>query len=229
MWALGDMLLGRTLRAVLALPDRGFRRLDVLGVLTNAPLLDGDGHVPGHAWERLSREAGVVSGDDWAERLAVLAAEQRRRAELDDEEGCDLRAERRRRDANRAEALAAFVARLRGDLAAGAEARSWAALVAANGLIDSYLGDDRRRVRWPEEEKKTKIRSTNVRTIPCRLCVCTYTAGPLGSCQRGDKHAVGRSNHRRCSKSSDRVIGCWATAWSGCARGPVKSLVASLR
>ena len=53
--------------------------------------------------------------------------------------------------------------------------------------------------------------------------------GPLGSCQRGDRHAVGRSNHRRCSKSSDRVIGCWATAWSRCARGPVKSLVASLR
>ena len=134
-----------------------FRRLDVLGVLTNAPLLDGDGHVPGHAWERLSREAGVISGDDWAERLAVLAAEQRRRAELDDEEGCDLRAERRRRDANRAEALAAFVARLRGDLAAGAD-HVRAALVAANGsstrisVTTAGGGAGRRRKRRPRSD-----------------------------------------------------------------------------
>ncbi len=157
--ALGHMLLGRTLRALLALPDRGFRRPDVLGVLTNAPLLDGGGHVPSRAWERLSREAGVVGGDDWAERLAVLAADQRRRADLDDVEGSDLRAEHRRRDADRAEALAGFVGRLRSDLATGAEAQSWAALVNwANELIRSYLGDDRRRARWPEEEQEAAHR-----------------------------------------------------------------------
>ena len=35
-----------------------------------APLLDGDGHaVPSRAWERVSREAGVVKGDHWEERL----------------------------------------------------------------------------------------------------------------------------------------------------------------
>ena len=157
--ALGDMLLGRTLRALLTLPDRGFRRPDVLGVLTNAPLLDRDEHIPSRAWERLSREAGVVSGDDWSERLAALAAEQRRRAELDDEDGSDLRAQHRRRDADRADALARFVSRLRRQLGAGAEARSWAALAEwANGLIGSYLGDDRRRVRWPEEEHEAAHR-----------------------------------------------------------------------
>ena len=53
----------------------------------------------------------------------------------------------------------AFVGRLRSDLATGAEARSWAALVDwANGLIRSYLGDDRRRGRWPEEEQEAAHR-----------------------------------------------------------------------
>ena len=151
--ALGDMLLGRTLRSLLALSDRSFRRPDVLGVLTNAPLLDRDEHIPSRTWERLSREAGVVSGDDWSARLAVLATDLRRRAEIDAEDGEDLRAQYRRRDAERAESLAGFVNRLGQNLAAGAEARSWTELVDwANGLIGSYLGDDRRRVRWPEEE-----------------------------------------------------------------------------
>jgi ATP-dependent helicase/nuclease subunit B len=157
--ALGDMLLGRTLRALLALPDRGFRRQDVLTVLTDAPILDQDEHIPSRAWERLSRAAGVVSGDDWDERLTFLAAEERRLAEQDDAEGSDLRAERRRRDADRAEGLAAFVTRVRSDLAEGAARRSWAASVdLAKGLIDSYVGDDRRRASWPEDEQEAAHR-----------------------------------------------------------------------
>lgn len=154
--ALGDMLLGRTLRALLALPDRSFRRQDVLGVLTNAPLLDRDEHIPSRAWERLSREAGVVGGEDWSERLATFA--EQRRADIEGEDD-ELRIEKRRRDADRAEALVRFVTRLREQLASGEHARSWAALTEwAHGLIGSYLGDDRRRVRWPEEEQEAAHR-----------------------------------------------------------------------
>ncbi|MBW3557670.1 MAG: PD-(D/E)XK nuclease family protein [Actinobacteria bacterium] len=151
----GDLLFGRTLRALLALPDRGYRRPDVLAVLTAAPLLDGERRVPGRAWERLSREAGVVGGDDWDERLANLSSEQRRDAEaIDAEREDDWRADRKRRDAETADALALFVRRLRADLDAGAAAGSWGALVEwAKGLVDTYLGDERRRVRWPHEER----------------------------------------------------------------------------
>lgn len=157
--ALGDMLLGRTLRALLALPDRGFRRPDVLAVLANAPLLDRDEHIPSRAWERLSRQAGVVGGGDWTPRLGVLAADLRRRAGLDDEDGSELRAERQRRDAERADALADFVTRLRQELAGGTQARSWAELVRwAHRLIGSYLGDEPRRVRWPEQEQEAARR-----------------------------------------------------------------------
>lgn len=151
----GDLLFGRTLRALLALPDRGYRRPDVLGILTAAPLLDGDHRVPGRAWERLSREAGVVGGDDWDERLANLSAQQRGEAEtIEAEQEDDWRSDRKRRDADTADALALFVRRLRVDLDRGAAAGSWVALAEwASGLIATYLGDDRRRVRWPEEER----------------------------------------------------------------------------
>jgi hypothetical protein len=70
---LGDMLTGRVLRGLLALPDRGFRRSEVLAVLSSARVLDTDGRpAPVRPWERVSRAAGVVDGDDWSERLAAL-------------------------------------------------------------------------------------------------------------------------------------------------------------
>lgn len=152
---LGDLLVGRTLRALLSLGDRGYRRPDVLGVLTGAPLLDGERRVPGRAWERVSRQAGVVGGADWDERLANLSAQQRHEADLlDAEREDDWRAARKRRDADAADALAAFVRRLRSDVDTGAFAGSWTEMVDwARGLIRTYLGDHRRRSTWPEEER----------------------------------------------------------------------------
>ncbi len=152
---LGDLLVGRTLRALLSLGDRGYRRADVLGVLTGAPLLDGEHPVPGRAWERVSRQAGVVGGEDWDERLTHLSARLRREAERLDAEGeDDWRAQRWRRDAAVADALAGFVRRLRADLDAGAVAGSWTAMVDwARGLVGTYLGDEARRSSWPEEER----------------------------------------------------------------------------
>lgn len=152
--SLGDMMLGRTLRELLALPDRAFRRPDVLAVLADAPILDNDQPAPYRAWERLSREAGVVSGDDWSRRLGVLAAKRRQRADEYDANEDFARADYRRRDAARAEALAAFVQRLDDDLAVGAQANTWAGLVVwATGLLRTYLGDETRRTNWPEDDQ----------------------------------------------------------------------------
>jgi ATP-dependent helicase/nuclease subunit B len=153
--ALGDQLVGRTLRAMLDLPAGDFRRTDVLAVLTGAPLLDTDGRrIPSRAWERTSRDAGVVKGDHWRERLPALAQRNRdeaRQHRIDDE---DWRAERLEREADRADALARYVARLQEDLAAGAEARTWKALAEwALGLVATYFGDDAARWHWPEEEQ----------------------------------------------------------------------------
>jgi ATP-dependent helicase/nuclease subunit B len=153
--ALGDQLVGRTLRAMLDLPAGDFRRLDVLAVLTGAPLLDTDGRrIPSRAWERTSRDAGVVKGDHWRTRLPALATRNRadaERARADDE---GWRADRLEREAERADALARYVEQLREDLAAGAHAHTWKALAEwATGLIATYFGDDATRWHWPEEEQ----------------------------------------------------------------------------
>lgn len=157
--SLGDMLFGRTLRTLLTLPDKGFRRPDVMAVLADAPILDGDRPAPARAWERLSREAGVVGADDWAQRLPLFAAKQRQRAEELEAEGDVARAERRRRDAERAESLASFVDRLRCDLAQGADAGTWPALAAwASGLLRTYLGDEAQRAAWSEADQDAASR-----------------------------------------------------------------------
>ncbi len=71
---------GRTLLQMLELPEGDFRREDVFAWLAGAPLR-AQGHViPVTAWERLSREAGVVSGRaHWDQFLATLADDLRRR------------------------------------------------------------------------------------------------------------------------------------------------------
>lgn len=157
--AIGDMLYGRTVRSLLALPDRDFRRSDVLSVLTGAPIQDGDGLAPGRAWERISLAAGVVEGKDWAPRLAVFAADQRARADEAEEDEREPLAHHLRRDAGRAEELADFVSGLRGDLSLLDTAGSWAAMVdATRALAARYLGGERERWRWPEDEQQAADR-----------------------------------------------------------------------
>jgi RecB family exonuclease len=157
--AIGDMLYGRTVRSLLALPDRGFRRSDVLAVVTGAPIRSAGGLAPGRSWDRISRAAGVVGGGDWTARLAVFAADQRVRADEADNDERDRLAEHLRRDADRAEHLAEFVSELRSDLASLASAGSWAATVdATRGVVSRYLGGERNRWRWPEEEQQAADR-----------------------------------------------------------------------
>lgn len=156
---LGDMMVGRTLRSILALPDRDYRRSDVLALLTGAPIRDGDRLVPGRAWERISRSAGVVGGGDWAGRLPLFAEEQRLLAAEAERTEQDVRAHRLGRDAEWAGQLAGFVARLRRDVAAVAAAGSWAEMVASvAGILDEYLGGDRHRWAWSDEERRAADR-----------------------------------------------------------------------
>lgn len=158
---LGQSLTGRSLLALLALPDRNFRRHEVMTLVSSSPLLDAGVDprpVPGRAWQRISREAGVVDGDDWDHRLATFARAERNRADASDEE-YPGRARRHRKQADQAEALAGFVARLQADLAEGGAAPDWASAVRWSlRLIDQYLGGHRRRRRWPDEERRAAER-----------------------------------------------------------------------
>ncbi len=151
--ALGDMLLGRTVRSLLNLADRDYRRSDVIGLVTGSGLLDGDRPAPGRAWQRVSREGGVVCGADWSVRLAAYAVDQRARADEWQRNGNELRAEHCRRDAERAEALASFVTRLRGDVDELGRAGTWREMAEQLlGLVERWVGGEGRRWSWPEEE-----------------------------------------------------------------------------
>ena len=120
-------LLGRSLLALLGLPDHDLSRHDVAAWLAGAPIRGADNRpAPVAAWERASRAAGVVAGlDQWQTRLTRLAddleadaAQAERDAEL------EWQATRLRRDAESARTLAAFVTDLDAALRRGEMSRS---------------------------------------------------------------------------------------------------------
>jgi RecB family exonuclease len=115
--------------------------------------------VPSRAWDRISRAAGVVDDGDWNRRLAVFAAEQRLRADEADHDGREGLAEHLRRDATRAGNLTTFIRRLRADLESAESATSWQSMVSiTRGLIQRYLGGERHRWWWPQEEQEAADR-----------------------------------------------------------------------
>jgi hypothetical protein len=70
--------LPRILLSVLALPAHDWRRDEVLAVLGGAPVREETGQrIPASRWERISRAAGVVGGQDWQARLEWYAARER--------------------------------------------------------------------------------------------------------------------------------------------------------
>jgi RecB family exonuclease len=160
---LSGCVAGRVLLGLLALPERGFRRQDVFAWLSAAPVRDGGRWAPVVAWERLSRDAGVVAGrPDWDRTLARLADDLDARASAiaADPDQPEWRAVSLRDDAERARRLRAFVLRLVDDLAAAAAApRAWSAHARwARRQLDAHLGGAGVRQRWPAAERKSAER-----------------------------------------------------------------------
>jgi ATP-dependent helicase/nuclease subunit B len=78
---LSATLPGRALLGLLGLPDRDWRRDDVMAWLASAPLLHKGTPVAVAEWDELSAEAGIVSGiHQWNVRLTAHAAALRRAA-----------------------------------------------------------------------------------------------------------------------------------------------------
>ena len=156
-----DSLAGRVLRSLLALPDNRYRRRDVLGLLATAPIRDPDSgaRLPSRAWERVSRKAAVVDGDDWDLRLPLLADDLRFRAKEAAAEGKHGVELGRESEAARADALAAFVRRLRTDLERAGRLSSWADMSGwAAEMLARYLGAEDKQHGWPEDERRAAER-----------------------------------------------------------------------
>jgi ATP-dependent helicase/nuclease subunit B len=155
-------VVGRSLLGLLALPDSGFRREEVFAWLSGGQLRQDGRSVPVTAWERLSREAGVVSGrGDWDLRLAALAAGRDNEAVLDegDPDAPTWRAERKRREAEQARALRDFAVGFIDDLAEAIQPQRWGVRVAwARRHLHGLFGDEGHRSSWPRVERKAAER-----------------------------------------------------------------------
>ena len=119
-----ERVYGRAVRGLLGLPDRDFRRADVMAWLADAPVAGASSQ----RWDSISRTAGVVAGPDWSTRLNTYQQSRRQRAEQWDHDSEPDRAEWARADADAAAHLQAFIAELRADLDAVAAAGDWTSL-----------------------------------------------------------------------------------------------------
>jgi ATP-dependent helicase/nuclease subunit B len=150
---LTDRLLGRWLLDLLSLPERGWARSGVLDVLAAGPSRRGS---PVAAWERVSREAGVVGGrDGWERPLRRLAEDLRGRAtseeEVADRDPRPWVVTGSRRAAGHAEALAEAVAALQGRLAEAEAAATWSGIARwCREIAAEHLGDA---AGWPPDER----------------------------------------------------------------------------
>ncbi|MGE0728107.1 MAG: PD-(D/E)XK nuclease family protein [Acidimicrobiia bacterium] len=156
---LADSAAGRTLLGALTLPAEQWRRDRVLALIGSAPLRHGAEAARPVAWERLSRQAGVVAGlADWERKLQALTgalrAELARR--VAEEEAGQAQLEFR---IDEAVALAGFVRDLAQQVEAVRRADSWAGkALAARSLLDGLLGPEALHARWPEPEQRARNR-----------------------------------------------------------------------
>lgn len=157
---------GRGILRLLSLPDHDFRRDEVLAFVADAPVRHNGAAAPSSAWERVSRAAGVVRGDDWS-RLTSFAEE--REAWADDHPDPDdrWRAERARRQAQHARDLHAFVTGLRAALKdmAGRSTRWHDLAEAALRLWTTTLGGDDLDGLPPEEQRAAQRITLTLRSL----------------------------------------------------------------
>jgi RecB family exonuclease len=156
---LAESALGRSLLALLALPDHDFRRTDLIGLLASGVAHHKQEFAPAAAYARVSRRAGVVAGvGQWSARLARFADEMTQEAEAElAQTDHEPRAERWTREAGFARGLLALVHDLAADLDEANIGSRWSDKARwAHRLVRDYLADERRRefLQWPEHERR---------------------------------------------------------------------------
>ena len=82
-----ERTLARLLPEVMATHQTSWQRADVMRLLAAAPVVRNSAR-----WERISRSAGVIGGDDWEDRLKAYAAERRTRSVSEAEAADEFRA-----------------------------------------------------------------------------------------------------------------------------------------
>ena len=123
----GERVVPRLLAELLDLDRRGLRRTELMALLGDVPALGPDGRrVPTARWERIGRRAGIVRDEDWDGRLPPFIADARARGTA---------------TAGDAEAMLAFVHRLRTELGDRRATRPWSEWVSwSYDQLERWLG-----------------------------------------------------------------------------------------
>ena len=121
-----ERAVSRTILEVLALDEHDVPRADLFRAIANTPVDDFSGtRIPISRWERVSRSAGVVRGEDWSRRLSTYVDTERRLAEREGDPEREWLAERHRNNADTAEALKEFVLTLRARFETARRMSTW--------------------------------------------------------------------------------------------------------
>lgn len=152
-----ERAVARALLELLALGEAGVPRVELFRALATVSARDFDGRLlPLVSWDRISREAGVVRGDDWTVRLDEYLAQQQAVINTETTKPGDesWRLERARERHAAALALRTFVRRLQQELARGAALTSWRELSTwALELFETLILDPGSTARLPAEEQ----------------------------------------------------------------------------
>jgi len=144
--------LSRLLLGLLATVRGGFRRAEVFRTLAEVRTTAFDGQpVPLSRWERISREAGVVNGEDWDSRLATYIVSQQHAS--NDPEAYESKVALAERNRDGATALRAFVQELRLRCAEAAQEPTWAALAQSVRALFHAFAPPEDQWRMPLEEQ----------------------------------------------------------------------------
>ena len=156
-----ERAIGRGFLGVLQLAVDDLPRADFFTAISETPTRAFDGsRIPASRWERLSRSAAVVGGQDWADRLTTYAADIH--ASIDTEQQRDepwqSRLDAYQRDLAAANALRSFATTLRERLHHGQRLTTWSSLSAwALTLFSDLYGEDRELAQLPPEEQYAAV------------------------------------------------------------------------
>ncbi len=152
-----ERAVSRCLLGILALSDHDMPRGDLFRALAEAPARTTAGDlIPVSRWERVSRAAGVVSGEDWRQRLSTYI-DRHRAAVATEQQHVDPRPGVLRHAAREVEAAAAlsgFAVALRERMRAAEDLGTWAGLSDwALALFRDLFGADAELRRLPPDEQ----------------------------------------------------------------------------
>lgn len=162
-----ERAFGRFLLGLLQIHRDDYPRGPVLRVLSELPTTDANGaNIPTASWERLSRNCGIVGGEDWTNRIDTVIAELHARDQTIQEGTPSGTPNHVARRIEQAIALRDNVAHIRERMEAATAAASWTEAVGIlEGLVERLVPDERLRMLPPEEAYARTIVSSTLASL----------------------------------------------------------------